>query len=54
MKNDLEELYGEWLVEQNLLQAELFLEQTQILEEIASSNSSETPDWSTWCKTLCS
>ena len=52
MKNDLEELYGEWLVEQNLLQAELFEEQVKIFEELASEES--PADWSTWCQNLCS
>lgn len=55
MMNDLELLYGEWLVEQNLLQAELFELESQLLKELASGEEPpSSPDWSTWCNTLCS
>jgi hypothetical protein len=54
MTNSVENLYEDWVSEQTLLQAESFEEENKILKELSQDNSPTSPDWSTWCNTLCS
>jgi hypothetical protein len=53
IQDDLSELYVNWLAEQRLVDASLFEDQQNLFKELAEQTPS-SPDWSTWCQTLCS